>query len=129
MKSIQIALIFIGFLLLELMVTNPPIEDHRVALLERMKEKMEESTNCDSKNDLQKAREAICMAIDKSLVDKAVSIENYLFFSITKFSIGDNVKEVGVGLWGHIWISDEKFDLINFGDKKVKSYKSKNHFF
>jgi hypothetical protein len=68
MKSSQVTLIVVGFILLALMATNPSIEDHRQAVIEKMKEKIEESSNSESKNEWQKAGEAIGMAIGQGFV-------------------------------------------------------------
>jgi hypothetical protein len=110
MKSSQITLIIIGFILLALMATNPSIEDHRQAVTEKMKEKMTESSNSESKNEWQKAGEAIGMAIGGGIVEKSVSRDNYLLFSLTKITFGDKSKNIGLGIIGNVWIfNDSKF--------------------
>ena len=109
MKSSQITLIVIGFILLALMATNPSIEDHRQAVTAKMKEKMTESSNSESKNEWQKAGEAIGMAIGGGIVEKSVSRDNYLLFSLTKFSFpiderGKNFSHIGLGICGKVWM-------------------------
>jgi tetratricopeptide (TPR) repeat protein len=113
MKSSQVTLIVVGFILLALMATNPSIEDHRQAVIEKMKEKMEESSDSESKNEWQKAGEAIGMAIGKGFVEKAVSRDNYILFSLTKVSFGDNVKQIGVGAFGNVFIFEDYDDVKN----------------
>jgi tetratricopeptide (TPR) repeat protein len=120
MKSSQITLIVIGFILLALMATNPSIEDHRQAVIEKMKEKIEESSNSESKNEWQKAGEAIGMAIGQGFLEKAVSRNNYLLFSLTKVTFGDNVKQIGVGAFGNVFIFED------YDDVKDKFSETKN---
>jgi hypothetical protein len=124
MKSSQITLIVISFILLALMATNPSIEDHRQAVVEKMKEKMTESSNSDTKNEWQKAGEAIGMAIGGGIVEKAVSRDNYLLFSLTKISFGDKAKNIGFGLLGNVFVTnydDSKNDAGSSVDNKAAS--------
>jgi hypothetical protein len=114
MKSSQITLIVIGFILLALMATNPSIEDHRQAVMEKMKEKMAESSNSESKNDWQKAGEAIGMSLGQGIVEKAVSRGNFLLFSLTKISFRENVKQIGIGAFGKVWLND------NFNNNEIE---------
>lgn len=106
MKQSQITLIVIGFILLALMATNPSIEDHRQAVVEKVKENIAKSSNSDSKNQWQKAGEVIGMAIGQGILEKAVSRENYLLFSLTKVSFGDKSNNIGVGILGKVSVKD-----------------------
>jgi hypothetical protein len=119
MKLSQITLIVICFIILALMATNPSIEDHRQAVMEKMKEKMAESSNSDSKNEWQKAGEAIGMAIGQGIVEKAVGRDNYLLFSLTKSSFGDNVKYIGLGVLGKVYFIDNLNETYNESAKSV----------
>jgi hypothetical protein len=119
MKSSQITLIVIGFILFALMATNPTLEDHRQAVIEKMKDKMAESSNSDSKNELQKAGEAIGMTIGQGLIDKAVIRDNYLFFSLTQ--INENYIGIGVASKVFIFFDSENNKIFSFSFTEIIS--------
>jgi hypothetical protein len=106
MKSTQIKLMIVGFLLLALMATNPSIQDHRQAVIDYFYEKTSNSPNSGTKNKWQVAGEAIGMALGQGIIEKAVSRDNYILFSITTISFGDNKRKVGFGVFGKVFISN-----------------------
>ena len=122
MKSSQVTLMVIGFILLALMATNPTIQDHRQAVMDKFKEKMANAPKSDSKNEWQKAGEAIGMALGQGIVEKAVGRDNYILFSLTKISFGENTKNIGFGVLGKVFLSNyddfEKTDLIEKNELK-----------
>jgi len=104
MKKSQITLIIIGFILLALMATNPSIEDHRQAVMNEIKKKMSQESNPDNK--WEQVGQAIGMAFGQGIIEKAVTRDNYLIFSITKISFNDKPKYFGIGILGHVFTND-----------------------
>jgi hypothetical protein len=104
MKKQQVVLVIIGFILLALMATNPSIEDHRQAVLEKMKERLSQAS--DGANQWEKVGQAIGVALGQGIVEKAVSRKNYLFFSATTISFKDNSKNIGFGVLGKVFLSN-----------------------
>jgi hypothetical protein len=117
MKNNQIVLIIIGFILLALMATNPSIEDHREGVKEMYKKKLGEM-NKDKKDDLAtQIGTGIGMLIGDGFIDKIVSRDNYLLFSLTKVSVGDKTNNIGIGILGQVFIQDyEKIQSEIGGD-------------
>jgi hypothetical protein len=118
MKSSQATLMVIGFILLTLMATNPTIQDHRQAVLEKFKEKMANAPKSNSRNQWQEAGEAIGMALGQGIVEKAVGRDNYLLFSLTKISFGESTKNIGFGVLGKVFISNyDDFEQTDLTEK------------
>jgi hypothetical protein len=46
------------------------------------------------------------MALGNAIVEKSVSRDNYLFFSLTKMSFANNEKNIGIGIFGNVFIND-----------------------
>jgi len=106
MKKSQITLIIIGFILLALMATNPSIEDHRQAVMKELEKKMSQESNPDNK--WEQVGQAIGMAFGQGIIDKAVTRDNYLIFSITKLSFGNKSKYAGIGILGKVFIKNNE---------------------
>lgn len=112
MNKTQITLIITGFIILALMATNPSIEDHREGVKKIYKEKLTE-LNKDKKDDLAtQIGTGIGMLIGDGFIDKIVSRENYLLFSLTKVPTGQyQTKYIGIGILGQVFVQDyEKID-------------------
>lgn len=119
-KSLQFILLVIVICLLALMATNPSIEDHRQAVMKELEKKMSQESNPDNK--WEQVGQSIGMALGQGIVEKAVSRDNYLIFSITKIKLNETQKTIGYGILGNVEINDkleevtfpEKVDLIAF---------------
>jgi hypothetical protein len=106
MNNIQKSLIVVGFILLALMATNPSIEDHKEGVKKMYKEKLVD-LNKDKRDDLAtQIGTGIGMLIGDGFIDKIVSRDNFLLFSLTKVSVGDKTKNIGVGILGQVFIQD-----------------------
>jgi len=106
MKSNQITLIVLGFILLALMATNPSIEDHREGVKKIYKEKLEKINKQENGNLGAQIGTGIASLIGNGFIDKIVSRDNYLLFSLTKVSLGDKSKNIGFGILGNVFIKD-----------------------
>ena len=111
---------FFTFILLTLMTTNPSIDDHKVAVLDHMREMKTKSPISKINNEWEKIGERIGSVIGESIIEKAVRRDNYLLFSLTKILIYDKSINVGFGILGKIFISD--FDDI---DKQISESSDK----
>jgi hypothetical protein len=111
MKKSQIALIVIGFILVALMATNPSIEEHKEAVMEKVSAAIE--INNSNGNAFRKISEQLGQTIGKALIDKEIKREDYLIFSIIKAKYlfnpptsSINQKKVGIGILGNVYLSD-----------------------
>ena len=106
MNKTQITLIITGFIILALMATNPSIEDHREGVKKIYKEKLEKINKQENGNLGAQIGTGIASLIGDGFIDKIVSRDNYLLFSLTKVSLGDKSKNIGVGILGNVFIKD-----------------------
>jgi hypothetical protein len=124
MKSTSITFISIGLLILLLIATNPSIEVHRKAVMETLREKINQrlsnSSVSNSDNNLVNAAEEIGLEIGQSMVERTVSRSNYILFSLTKLTFGDNVRNIGFGILGTVFVNDIDYE------KEIISNKNKS---
>jgi len=120
MNTTQKTIAIVGFILLALLATNPSIEDHREGVKEMYKKKLGEMKK-DKKDDLAtQIGTGIGMLIGDGFIDKIVSRENYLLFSLTKVIIADKKKNIGIGILGQVFVQDyEKIKTEIGGDGLV----------
>ncbi len=109
MKQTHIRLIVTGFIILALLATNPSIEDHREGVKKMYKDKLAE-LNKNRQDDLAtQIGTGIGMLIGDGFIDKIVSRDNYLLFSLTKVPIGQyQTKNIGIGILGQVFVKDYK---------------------
>lgn len=121
MNKTQITLIITGFILLALMATNPSIEDHREGVKKMYKEKLE-SINKEEKNDLAiKMGTGIASLIGDGFINKIVSRKNFLLFSVTNISMGDKSMNIGLGVFGQVFLQDYDKLKNTFSEKSINS--------
>ena len=116
-----IALLVIGIILVIAAITNPDADEHR----EKIKQMLVENTGItdslidgmESDNSWESAGSALGYALGMAFIDKildnALYIDNYVFFSISKVKIEGEERKVAIGLFGNfIPLRDfEKGDL------------------
>ncbi len=123
MNKTQITLIITGFIILALMATNPSIEDHREGVKKMYKEKLQKDNRDGNENLASQIGSGIGMMIGDGLINKMVSRENYLLFSITEITLDGKTKNVGIGILGQVFVNNydnikKKFEInenSNFG--------------
>lgn len=98
-------LIFIVVILFALVITNPSDEDHRQAVLKKMKERLNASSS--EKSQLTNMGQKIGMAFAQQIVENGVVRKNYTLFSITTLSLNGISKDIGYGVFGKVWISEK----------------------
>ena len=114
MSKSQIFFISIGFFILALMATNPSLEDHR----DRVKKIYENKLNSmeDSKSqEVVNLLSNIFSNVGDGFIDKLISRDNYLLFSITKLNFGGVTRNIGFGILGKVYAPDydELSELLN----------------
>jgi hypothetical protein len=116
MKKFQITLIIIGFILLALMATNPSIDDHRDGVKKMYKRKLEEINKSGNEDLGTQIGTSLALLIGDGFIDKIVSRENYLLFSLTKVSVGNKSKNIGLGILGQVLVNDYE-EISNASDE------------
>lgn len=118
MKKSQIFLIGLLILTLVAIFTNPDTDQHREAvktefLAEYQKKMATEETN----NEWGQMEAAIGSMFGNALIGQLlqtmISSENYLLFSLTKVTLGDQSRVIGVGLFGNVFISGEATGVLD----------------
>lgn len=105
MSKLIYFLIFVVVILFALVITNPSIEDHRQAVLKKMKEHLNASSSENSQ--LASMGQKIGMAFAQQIVEYGVGRKNYTLFSISTLSLNGNSKDIGYGVFGKVWISEK----------------------
>lgn len=104
MQKDQIRWVVFGFILIAMMATNPSLEDHRQAVIDEIMKGTNNSKANSPDNDWEKLGTEIGKSLGKTLINNLVRRENYLLFSLTKISIDGTEKNVGIGIFGKVWI-------------------------
>jgi hypothetical protein len=126
MNTTQKTIAIVGFILLALMATNPSIEDHREGVKEMYKKKLGEMNN-DKKDDLAtQIGTGIATLIGDGFIDKIVSRDNYLLFSLTKVSVGDKTNNIGFGILGQIFVKDYDKIKNKFENNAPRNIEARN---
>lgn len=97
----------IGFLALILISTNPSISDHRQIIVDELEEKLLNESG--SHNHSKKIGQKIGEGLGPVIIERAISRDNYLFFSITKLKYNAETKNIGFGILGNVWVLDYNF--------------------
>jgi len=104
-KKNYVGLVIFGFVLLAMMVTNPSLEDHRQAVTDELGKRISQSRSRDQESDnWAQIGAQFAESIGKIVLDRIVTRENYLLFSITTVKVGDAKKDLGFGVFGKVWI-------------------------
>jgi type I site-specific restriction-modification system R (restriction) subunit len=106
MKSSQVTLIIIGFVLLALMATNPTLEEHKESVKNMFLKEIEKNRERKKQKNVNEVVASIGSAIADRFIDQMVSRNNYYLFSTTKYSIKDESKIIGFGILGQVFIQD-----------------------
>ena len=98
-------------------LSNPKKEDHKESFRIKLSGIIEEILS-ENKND-----NVFVLGLSKVLADKIidevlknVSVDNYLFFSLTKLNWASDSKIIGFGVFGKVYISNE------FDKEQVENY-------
>lgn len=126
-------IVFLAFLFLVIAIaffTNPTPSEHKAAVKEVLNEHLKKSINSnfpDLSEDQNAASDMGMMlggALVEMLVENMVASEDYFLFSVTQITWNNNTRTVGIGLFGHVMISDEleeHLNTISKGEEKAIS--------
>lgn len=120
MKNNQITIgiiILIGFVAI---LTNPKLQDHKEAVKTKISASIQKNANLKEEKD---AAYDLGMSFGKllggvlidNIVDSIVSTDNYVLFSLTKVTWGNETKVIGLGLFGNIFFSPEINEKLEAG--------------
>lgn len=84
-------------------VTCPDKEAHKDAILNVVKEKIDEEVSAGSQNDLSNILSGIGSSVSGWIIDKGLTVENHFVYSVGKFNSGKEEKTVSVGVFGHVF--------------------------
>jgi hypothetical protein len=129
MKSSQVTLIIIGFILLTLMVLNPTLEDHKESVKKMFLKEMEENGERKKLENVNELVASIGSAFADKFIDQMVSRNNYYLFSTTKYSIKDESKIIGFGIFGQVFLQDYDEIKTTFGETTINSDSKSNSYF
>lgn len=109
----------IGLLLILAAISNPGSEVHKKALKSKvdlaLHKSMQEITE-DHNSLWAELGQAIGMAlggkISGEIVEQVVSVDNYIFFSITKITWDGEPHAVGIGIFGNVYLHSKLEDEI-----------------
>lgn len=103
-----------GLLLMTMVFTNPDSSLHKDAVKLKFNSFMQKKMNDDlggNKDEGVNIGGQLGMmfgnAIIDRVVDSAVSSDNYLLFSLTKFTFKGESRVMGIGVFGNVFISDK----------------------
>jgi hypothetical protein len=91
-------------------ITNPKKDDHVDAVKKKMSQAAlsEAVESSRSGNDFEKAGAVLGMTLGMTLIDNMIEsvleVNNYLLFSLTKFSYAGHEKVIGIGAFGNVWL-------------------------
>ena len=99
-----VGLIVFGFILLAMMTTNPSLDDHRQAVMKELERNITQSPYHESSDGWEQLGIQLGESIGKLVLDRVVERENYLLFSISTVSVEHSKKDIGFGIFGHVWV-------------------------
>ena len=108
-KSI-IGAIAVLILLLIAYLTNPDVEKHQLVVQDHVQTLRAQSSG---DNSIQKAS-VVSENESKSTVTSVVDRTDFFLFSLTKLRLPTNSKTIGLGMFGNVFLSDEKINSVAY---------------
>jgi hypothetical protein len=122
MKKSYLIFAVLGVLVLIAMLTNPNQDRHKEVVKNKISLYMQKSMKqnlTEKDNEWEQIGQAFGMMLGGTLVDRIVdnlvSTNNYILFSTTKVSWDGEVKIIGIGAFGNVFISSKLDEAINEG--------------
>ena len=114
-------ILFFTVVLLLAALTNPDKEQHKEKVKEKINAIMQESLGesmSETENGLENLGSFLGYMIGGTLVDamvnRVITVDNYIFFSVTKANWGEESKEIGIGIFGNVFLGE--FDESKLGE-------------
>lgn len=103
MKSLKV--VFPLALLVVLVLTNPPLEDHKAKVKTAYTELVDnEVDDVELGNGLSKLAKGLGGMVVNGVLDSRISRDNYILFSITKFKRKDRNDPIAIGIFGNVFL-------------------------
>ena len=116
MKKGVLFLAFLFLIIIVAVLTNPKIDIHKEAVSEKINERVFNN---------EKDNNVLVEVVGKNLTDlilnKAITIENYVLFSVTKLKRKGEKKTIGIGAFGNVFLNSEFEESIKDLNSKSES--------
>lgn len=119
MKTKQILLFAFATILLVAIFTNPSQEEHKEKVKETFTayyQKSLKENQADSENAFAALGSLLGNTLINSMIENAITRDNYIIFSLTKITYEGEEKSIGYGIFGNVFLS-EKVEKVF--DKKL----------
>ncbi|MFC4739033.1 DUF4359 domain-containing protein [Flavobacterium ponti] len=116
MKNNQIGIIAVVLVLLVAIFTNPSQTEHKEKIKETFTnyyQKSLDENKIDSENNFAALGSLLGETLINQIIEKAVTRENYVIFSITKITFKGEKKSIGYGIFGNVFLSKKIEDTLN----------------
>ncbi|WP_310378218.1 DUF4359 domain-containing protein [Flavobacterium sp.] len=116
MKTKQIVLITVVIILIIAIFTNPNQAAHKEKVkstITSLYQKQLKENETTSSNGFEALGSLLGTTLINTMVENGVSCDNYILFSITKFTYEGQEKSIGYGLLGNVFLSNKIEDAFN----------------
>jgi len=116
MKTKQIVLITVIVILIIAIFTNPNQSAHKEKVkttITSLYQKQLKENQTTSNNGFEALGSLLGTSLIATMVENGVSCDNYILFSITKFTYEGQEKSIGYGLLGNVFLSSKIDDSFN----------------
>lgn len=116
MKTKQIAIVVFAAILLIAIFTNPNQEDHKEKVKETFTayyQKSLKESQIDSENPFSALGSLLGESLINNLIEKSISRDNFLIFSLTKMTYDKEEKIIGYGIFGNVFLSEKVEEAFN----------------
>lgn len=110
MKTKHITLIAIITILLIAIFTNPSQEEHKEKVKETFTayyQKSLKENETDSENAFAALGSLLGNTLINSMIENAITRDNYVIFSLTKITYEGEEKSIGYGVFGNVFLSEK----------------------
>lgn len=106
MKKTNWTIIIFSAILLIAIFTNPSTEEHKQAVKSVVNRVVQNSVS-ENTSDMENFGVLLGSSLVEKLVENSVIRDNYLLFSITKISWKGEIRNIGYGVFGNVFLSDK----------------------
>lgn len=121
MKKSNKIIIFFAIIILIAVLTNPSNEEHKQAVKSVVNEVVQNSIS-ENESDLGKLGVLFGSSLAENLIENSVTRDNYILFSITKFTWKGESKSIGYGLFGNVFLSEKVKNAFN--NNEINNYEN-----
>ena len=111
--------IWLVIIVLIAILTNPDQDRHKEVIKIKLNAFVQKNLITETKNEREQANQVFGLivggAVIKLVVDNLVSTDNFVLFSTTKINWKGEVKIIGVGIFGNVFITRKLDEALNDG--------------